>query len=188
VRAGAALAVLGTGSVLAIVRTGGYHVDPARVAKLRALAPWQLLVVDALVARFCASDVPYGEDGAPPSPTEVGAAEFVDTFLAAADRPIRRDVLALLSVVEHGYPLACGERHRFTALDAAAQDRVLARMEASSVDMLRGAFGALKSLTLMAYYRDPRTWGILGYDGPLVARPDKGWTPARNVPRERRSP
>jgi hypothetical protein len=28
---------------------------------------------------------------------------------------------------------------------------------------------------LMGYYRDPRTWRILRYDGPLVNRPDEGW-------------
>jgi len=183
-----ALAVIGTGSVLAIVRTTGYTVDPARVAKLRVLSPWQLVLVDALLARFCAPDVAYGEDGAPPSPSEVGAAEFIDEYVASADKPVRRDLLALFSLVEHGYPLACGERHRFTSLDPQAQDRVLARMEASSVDMLRGAFGALKSIALMAYYRDPRTWGVLGYDGPLVGRPEKGWTPVRFVPKERRTP
>ena len=183
-----ALAVIGTGSVLAIVRTTGYAVDPARAAKLRVLSPWQLVLVDALLARLCAPDVPYGEDGAPPTPAEVGASEFVDEFLASSDAPVRRDCLALFSLVEHGYPIACGERRRFTALDAHAQDRVLAHLESSSVDMLRGAFAALKSLALMAYYRDPRTWGVLAYDGPLVGRPDKGWTPLRFVPKERRTP
>jgi hypothetical protein len=39
--------------------------------------------------------------------------------------------------------------------------------------MLRGAFSALKALVLMGYYRDPSTWAILGYTGPLVAREPK---------------
>ena len=42
-------------------------------------------------------------------------------------------------------------------------------------DLLRGAFDGLKSLVFMGYYRDPRTWRILGYDGPRVNRPDEGW-------------
>jgi hypothetical protein len=52
---------------------------------------------------------------------------------------------------------------------------VLASVEASSSDLLRAGFDGLKSLVFMGYYRDPRTWGILGYDGPLVNRPRGGW-------------
>lgn len=185
-RAAAALAVLGTGSAIAILRTTGYQVDPARAARLRALSGWQLAVVDALLARLLAPDVPWGTEGAPPTPAEVGAAEFIDAYMAEADPPTRRDLRALLTLLEHGYPLMCGERHRFTALDGGAQDRVLQAMERSHLDAMRGCFGAIKSLAMMAYYRDPRTWGVLGYDGPLERRPEGGWTPLRFVPPDRR--
>ncbi|MBL8609283.1 MAG: hypothetical protein JNL38_18280 [Myxococcales bacterium] len=43
------------------------------------------------------------------------------------------------------------------------------------MDLLRGGFAGLKSLIFMGYYRDPRTWAILGYDGPRVGRPERGW-------------
>ena len=52
---------------------------------------------------------------------------------------------------------------------------MLAAIEASSSDLLRAGFDGLKSLVFMGYYRDARTWGILGYDGPLVGRPPSGW-------------
>ena len=175
------LCALGAASVLAVVRVSGYHVDPARARSLRALSPWQLVVVDAVLLRMCGADVPYDAPGAPPSPAEVGAAEFVDAFIAESPPHIRSDLLQLIALVEHGYPLSCGYRRRFTALDHNSQDDVLARLERSSVDLLRGCFSALKSLMMMAYYRDPRTWGIIDYDGPLVNRPDKGWTPPRFV-------
>ena len=52
----------------------------------------------------------------------------------------------------------------------------LAALEASSQDLLRGGFTGLKSLVFMGYYRDARTWKVLAYDGPLVGRPENGWT------------
>jgi hypothetical protein len=73
-------------------------------------------------------------------------------------------------------PLGAGFASRFTRLPPESQDRVLAGLESSSVDLLRGAFDGLKSLVFMGYYRDPRTWAILRYDGPLVNRPDAGWS------------
>ncbi|GAC1352752.1 MAG: hypothetical protein NVS3B20_13470 [Polyangiales bacterium] len=180
--ASATLATLGATSVFAWVRTSDYRIDPDRLKKLRVLTAWQLAVVDALVSRMCAADVPYDAPAAPPKPSEVGASAFVDAYLAAADEPMRKQCRALFGLIEHAYPLSCGERHRFTKLSEAAQDRVLTALEHSSIDVLRGAFHAAKSLMMMAYYRDPRTWGILGYDGPLEARPDEGWVPPRYLP------
>jgi hypothetical protein len=45
----------------------------------------------------------------------------------------------------------------------------------SGSDLLRAGCEGLKSLVFLGYYRDPRTWTILGYDGPLVGRPAGGW-------------
>ena len=178
-RGGGALAVLGGVSAIAAVRTGGYAVDPARARRLRFLAPWQLAVVDAVASRMCVADVPYDAPGAPPTPLEVEVGLFVDAFFAECAAPQQRDGRALLGFVEHAWPLACGRARRFTALDDGARDAVLAQMESSSLDLVRGAFRSLKSLLFMGYYRDPRTWGVIGYDGPLVDRPPQGWTPKR---------
>ena len=73
-------------------------------------------------------------------------------------------------------PLREGLAARFSRLPAADQDRVLAATEASSSDLLRAGFDGLKSLCLMGYYRDPRAWSVVGYDGPLVGRPASGWS------------
>ncbi len=177
-----AWATLGASGVAALVRATGYDVDPRRAAYLKALSPWQLAVVDALADRMCAADVPYDAPGAPPSARDVEVAEFVDEFVAASEPAIRRDLLAAIGAVEHAVPLLCGEARRFTALSAEEQDAVLARMEASSSGLLRGAFQGLKSLVMMGYWRDPRTWGAIGYDGPLVNRPPGGWVPLRYKP------
>ena len=64
---------------------------------------------------------------------------------------------------------------RFTRLSPGDQDRVLASLESSDQDLLRGGFEGLKALVFMGYYRDPRTWKILDYAGPMVSRPERGW-------------
>ena len=187
-RGTAAIGVLTSVGAIAAVRTGSYTTDPAREARLRFLTPWQLIVIDAVAARMCASDVPYDSPGAPPTPLEVEVGLFVDGFFADCSAPQQRDGRALIGFVEHVWPLACGRTRRFSALDDAARDDVLAQMEASSLDLVRGAFAALKSLLFMGYYRDPRTWGVIGYDGPLIDRPSKGWTPRRYLVRGGRAP
>jgi hypothetical protein len=99
---------------------------------------------------------------------DVGVADFVDAYLVDMHPALRRDFLRLLGVVEQLAPLAVGHAARFTDLDGAAQDEVLGALEASSVDKLRAGFQALKSVVMLGYYRDPRTFPVLGYAGPLL--------------------
>jgi hypothetical protein len=174
---GAALAV---GGVLAW-HTRGYEVPPETARTLRALGPKEFLVVQALAARIVRPDAPDM-----PTPDEVGVAAFVDGLVARLDAANRSDLLRLLHVVEHALPLASGHASRFTQLAGPAQDAVLTAMMTSRVPLLRGAFEALKSLCVMGYFRDARSWAGIGYDGPLVGRPVGGWTPAASlVPRAR---
>jgi len=78
----------------------------------------------------------------------------------------------MLRVTEHLAPVGSGYLRRFTALKPAEQDHVLAALESSSIDTLRAGFMALKSLVMMGYYRDPRTFAILDYRGPLLTPPE----------------
>jgi hypothetical protein len=84
---------------------------------------------------------------------------------------VRRDFLRLLRYVEQLAPVAAGFTGRFTELGPAEQDEVLLGLEASRFDQLRAGFQALKSLVMMGYYRDARTFSILGYGGPFVLDP-----------------
>jgi hypothetical protein len=97
-------------------------------------------------------------------------AGFVDGYIAGAPAAMRRDFGRLLACIEHLAPLAVGFGSRFSRLDAEAQDRVLASLEASSNDLLCAGFDGIKSLVFMGYYRDPRTWSIAGYEGPWIGR------------------
>lgn len=173
-RAGIAGGVaLGVGGVLAW-QTSGYEVPAAIASKLEALSPKEYLIVEALARRVLRGDGPGY-----PTADEVSAARFVDGLVARLDGETRLDLKRLLHLLEHGLPLRAGKLGRFTRLSGEAQDAVLARMEQSEIGILRGAFESLKSLCLMAYFRDARTWGAIGYDGPLVGRPREGWVPLR---------
>jgi len=166
-----ALALLGAGGALSLIRTRGYAVEPGR--KLVAMAPWQFVVVQHAARRIVAPDRPG--DPSIPSADALDVAGFVDGWMARLPPPVRRDLGRFLAVIEHAAPLGVGFASRFTRLAPADQDTVLASLEASRVDLLRAGFDGLKALVLMGFYRDARAWSVVGYDGPLVGRPASGW-------------
>lgn len=166
-------ALLVAGGAFGVVRTRGYDVPELAGRDLVSLAPWQFVVVQHLARRICATD---RDDGSVPSADDVDVAGFVDRYVAAMPSALRRDLLRLFGVVEHVLPVLSKKTSRFTRLSPGEQDEVLSKMEASDQDLLRGAFAGVKSLLFMGYYRDPRTWKVLGYEGPFVGRPTGGWT------------
>ncbi len=166
--------LLGAGGLLAR-ETSGYEVPDAIAARLVALSAKEYRIVEAIAHRVLAPDDPPEGELAYPRPETLDVGVAIDGFVAKLDDENRRDLLRLLHVVEHLLPLERGLFSRFTRLGPADQDRVLGAMETSPIGLLRGAFGALKSLSAMSYFSHPLAWGPLGYDGPLVARPAEGW-------------
>jgi len=159
---GGTLAALG--GAVALFRASGYEALPSSAGNLRVLAPWQYAVVRAVARRMVASDRAEGA----PSPDDVGVAEFVDDYLLGMRAALRRDVFRLLAYIEQLAPIGAGYKQRFTELLPDEQDEVLLALEASRFDQLRAGFQAMKSLVMMGYYRDARTFSILGYGGPFV--------------------
>lgn len=157
---GGGLAVAGA---LGVVRSSGY-VGPNGAAPV-ALSKAEWDTVQALARRIAATDGPDA-----PSADDVDVVGFVDGYIASMDAPVRKDLLQFLGYIEQVAPLSLGLFSRFTRLDPAQQDRVLAALESSSSDLFRGGFQGVKALMFMGYYRDPRTWKIIGYDGPQVGR------------------
>jgi hypothetical protein len=98
------------------------------------------------------------------------------------DAHLLRDLQRLLGFVEHVAPLALGRRARFTDLPPIRQDAVLRSLETHAIEMLRSGFQGFKGLIFMGYYRDPRTWSLLRYDGPWVRRPAGGFAGAQIAP------
>lgn len=105
-------------------------------------------------------------DGLPPDVIQQAAA-WVDGYLARQSAPLRREVRALLHLVEHAPPLLSGRFSRFTRLDAAGQDAYLSAFAASQRALLRQGWSGLKSLLLMGAWGQPATWELIGYGGPL---------------------
>jgi hypothetical protein len=165
------LALLVLGGAAGIVRSRGYRVRPGQ--RLLTMSAWQFVVVQHAARRIAAPD--RTDDASIPTADDLDVAGFVDEWLARMRPGVRRDFGRFLAYIEHLAPLRGGLTSRFTRLGPDEQDRVLAATEASSSDLLRAGFEGLKSLVLMGYYRDARTWGIVGYDGPRVGRPTAGW-------------
>lgn len=165
VLAGIGGSLLVASGAIAVVRTRGYDVPKEVADRLKTFSPWQYVVLSAVARRIAAPD-----ESDAPSADDVGVVDFLDGYLAQMPDPLRRDFLRLLAFVEHVAPLGRKFASRFTKLSAADQDRVLAWMESNSEGMLRGGFDALKSCVFMGYYRDPRTWKVIGYAGPFVTK------------------
>jgi Gluconate 2-dehydrogenase subunit 3 len=168
----AAMAVAGA-SAVAFVRTRDYA--PPAGSRLVALSAWQFVVVQHASRRIVAPDPTARAEVEIPTADDLGVAQFVDAWLARMPRRLRRDFGRFLAFVEHMAPLGIGSITRFTHLGALDQDRLLASLQASSNDLLRAGFDGLRSLVFLGYYQDPRTWRLIGYDGPLVGRPEAGW-------------
>jgi Gluconate 2-dehydrogenase subunit 3 len=162
---GGSLAALG--GAVALVRTGGYSLAPAVRERLRTLAPWEFILVRDVARRVVAPDRSSGVV----TPDEVGVAEFVDSYLSEMRPAQRIDIQRMLRFLEQLAPLRSGLLGRFTDLSDTDKDRVLSALESSGIDPLRAGFQALKGLVMMGYYRDPRTFPILGYRGPLLEEP-----------------
>jgi hypothetical protein len=167
-------ALVATGSGLAAFRATGYDVPREERDKLVALSPWQWVFAVHVARRIAAPDRP--DDASIPTTDEVDVAGFMDAYIARMPRALRRDLLRGFVYVEHVAPLGLGLLKRFSGLSPEDQDRVLLSLETSQNPLLRGAFEGLKSLVFMGYYRDARTWSIIGYEGPLIRRPKGGWT------------
>jgi D-cysteine desulfhydrase len=143
----------------------GYHLDAATARRLRALSPKEYLVMQAVARRVLAPDGPDA-----PSADAVDVAGAVDTYVAKLPAPVQRDVRALLQLVEHGSSLFRGGATRFTHSSPAEQDATLADWQRSSLTVRRRGFQALRTLAFLGYWRDDRTWPLIGYSGPMLPK------------------
>lgn len=166
-----AVALVVSGAIAVKLRTRDYAAPSGRT--LVVLGAWQWVVVRHAASRIAAPDAEAY--ASLPTADDLDVAGFVDAWLGRMNGRVVRDFGRFLAYLEHFAPVGCGLMSRFTHLTAAEQDRVLASLEASRSDLLRSGFEGLKALVFMGYYRDARTWRILGYDGPFVGRPAGGW-------------
>ncbi len=158
-----ASAIVGSAAgILGLVRSSGYATPSV---PLRSLSPAEYEIVKHVARRVCAPDA---EGVVTADDTDV--AGFVDAYVANMPRRMKRDLRRFFSFIEQVAPVLEGRAARFTRLSPDDQDAVLASLESHSSELLRGGFEGLKALLFMGYYRDARTWGVIGYDGPLIGR------------------
>jgi hypothetical protein len=160
-RAGIVGGVLLGGAALLGRRLTGYTIDARAAAQLRVLSPKEYSILAAAARRIVAPD---GDDA--PAPDAVDCALAVDRYLLRLPPPLQRDVRALLLLFEHGSSVSS----RFTRMSPAQQDAALAAWESSSLTIKRRGFQALRTLAFLGYWRDERTWHVIGYTGPMLPR------------------
>jgi D-cysteine desulfhydrase len=149
---GAVAAAVGLG-----VRLGGYPALPG--FRGAVLAPWEAHVLRA-AAEALLPPAPDGEAFA-------AIAANVDRYLLGMPAPTKREIHAMLALVEHATPLG-GRLARFTRLSPDARVSVLERLAAHG-GVLAQVYGGLRDLVYLAYYQQPASWSSIGYDGPRVA-------------------
>lgn len=119
----------------------------------------------AAVARLVAPDAPDA-----PRADALAIASYLDGYLAAMDPAMQRDVSALLQLLEHGSSLFRIRASRFSQMSDEERDRTLRDWADSSLAVRRQGFQGLRALAFLGYYRDDRTFAMLGYPGPMVPR------------------
>jgi hypothetical protein len=164
-RAGLAGGLVLAGAALVGRQLSGYALDGATARRLRVLSPKEYLIMQAVARRVVAPDAADA-----PSADTVEAALAVDAYVAQLPAPVQREVAALLQLVEHGSALFRGGASRFTRMSAAEQDATLRDWQSSSLTLRRRGFQALRTLAFIGYWRDDRTWPLLGYTGPMLPK------------------
>ncbi len=158
------------GALLGVAATvgkhlSGYSLDADLASRLRALSPKEFIVLRAAVRRLVATD---GADA--PDADALGVAQFIDGYLLHLDSGMRSDFRALLHLLEHGTVVFRLAGSRFTRMSTEEQDRTLADWESSRLAVRRQGFQALKTMALLGYWRDDRTWKLIGYSGPMLPK------------------
>jgi hypothetical protein len=162
-RAGLAGGLLLGGAAVIGRSLGGYRLDAGKAAQLRALSPKEYLILQAVARRVCAVD-----EADAPTADAVDAALAADAYVAKLPLSIQEEVRALLQLVEHGSAIFQGGTGRFTQLSPDAQDAALRGWQQSSLTLRRRGFQALRTLAFVGYWRDDRTWPLLGFSGPML--------------------
>lgn len=148
--------LLGGGALLAFA---GYAAPPG-VGALVTLSEREACILAAASARILAGSV------ADLAPVVAATVQFVDGYLARRDPWVRDEVRALLAGLELSPPLFAGRLGRFTGLDGAGQDAVLAAWSGSRLAPCRQGYLGLKGMVLMGGYAQPALLRAIGYDGP----------------------
>jgi Gluconate 2-dehydrogenase subunit 3 len=156
---GGALLAAGGAGFLAL--RSGRRVPPPPDG-LHVFSEQEFSVLDALAHRLVAPLAGW------PTVEAVGVARAVDRIAERVEPSALAELKQLLGLFDNSLAglVFGGRTEPFTALDAAAQDRVLEEWRDSRIALRRTGYNALRTLVLAGYYQSPLTWKPIGYPGP----------------------
>ncbi len=160
-------AVLLLGGATGLALRGGATIAPLR--PLQSIEPRAFPILVAVAARVL--------DGTDADP--IAVAHGVDIALMRTNDEGRRDFSRVLMLFENALPglLLRGSVTPFTAMTPEQQDRALIAWRDSPLALLRGAYHALRKLSLGAFYATPASWKWSGYAGPFIGKPEVPFDP-----------
>lgn len=154
--------------ILAGAAAGGAAIAWHRLTGYAELTGWAGQALSAREAQVvaAAAEAILGPEASGPSSLEVAA--NVDRFVATMRPAAQAEVHLLMNVIEHTTTPLGLRLDRFTRLEVKEREAFLAGLAAKG-GQLAQAYRGIRDLCLLGYWQDPRTWGALGYGGPLRA-------------------
>jgi len=113
--------------------------------------------------------VETGLEGAP-RVRDTRAVATVDAVCRGLDPAVSGLLPLALRLVEWGPLLFELRPARFTGLSPDEQDASLRGWMTSRLQLRRTAFLGLRNLCFLGWYSQPESWGLIGYQGPLLPR------------------
>ena len=157
----AGVALLGLGSLL----PAGCTRYPKPSKTLLFFTAKEYAVMNQAAERLLGAEGQVGSDD-----EQVDVAANLDGWLASWDAEAQQQLRIMLRVFEHGTSLFDLQRRRFTRLGASAKDQYVDGWMRSTLGARRAVFRGLKALSASGFYKDPRTWPSLSYEGPWLGR------------------
>src|SRR5262249_48233498 len=90
-----------------------------------------------------------------------------DRYLVCMPDRTKREVHAMLALIEHGTTPLARRFSRFTRIPAPAREAYLSGLEARG-GLAAQAYRGLRDVCMLALYQQPSAWAPLGYEGPRV--------------------
>lgn len=158
--------------------TGAVYCSPAKKLEIPAdivsLSPGEFSLFQKVVAVF----LPVAQ-WKMIAPEQTPLMRNIDKLFQHIPPKTRGDLGIGLKLFQYG-PIVMG--WHFTSFDhLSLQDAAVYCAKWQNGNLVqRGVFGALKQIVYMSYWREPVTWGPIGYDGPVSKR--NGFEKLGNAP------
>ena len=108
----------------------------------------------------------FPEDAALHSVNDIPMMQNIDSLMGFVDEDLRNDLSAGTKLFNYGAIVMGLHLTTFTNLDVRDAERYVNDWQ-SGGEIQRGLLSGLKKLIYTAYWRDPKTWAAVDFDGPV---------------------